>query len=99
MAYNDFMSDVLGVGVGKYDVDIDKINSMLSVLTEKERQVIELRYGLGPYEENHNLNEIASLFGVGFERIRQVYTKAMGKIQQPFKVRGMCESIEPIAQD
>ena len=60
------------------------VEAILDTLTERERKIIVLRYGL---EGNriHTLDEIAIPEGVTRERIRQVETKTMEKIRKQYK--------------
>lgn len=59
--------------------DIDK---MLSRLSQKERDVLVLRYGLGKNAERKTLDEIASQYNVSRERIRQIENRALSKLRR-----------------
>lgn len=60
-----------------------RVNDLLSVLTDKEREIIELSYGMGSPEEKGLTNkEIADKFGLSSERIRQIKNSAMEKMRQ-----------------
>ena len=52
----------------------------LSALPERERQVIELRYGLTGLEPL-TLEEVGNTFGVTRERIRQIENNTLKKLQ------------------
>ncbi|MDR0826067.1 MAG: sigma-70 family RNA polymerase sigma factor, partial [Mycoplasmataceae bacterium] len=54
-------------------------------LTEKEYDVICMRYGLQPYNRVYSLDEIAQKFGISRERVRQVEAKALRKLKHPSK--------------
>jgi len=60
----------------------EKIEKDLENLTQKEREVLELRFGLldGKY---HTLEEVSEYFNVTRERIRQIETKALRKLRHP----------------
>ena len=53
----------------------------LDVLPERERQVIELRYGLSGMEPL-TLEEVGQAFGVTRERIRQIENNTLKKLKQ-----------------
>nr|WP_315874631.1 RpoD/SigA family RNA polymerase sigma factor [Thermocoleostomius sinensis] len=52
------------------------------VLTERERDIIALRYGLTT-GETHTLEEVGVIFNLSRERVRQIQTKAMRKLRRP----------------
>lgn len=60
-----------------------EITSVLAeVLTEREKDIITLRYGLTT-GETHTLEEVGSIFNLSRERVRQIQTKAMRKLRRP----------------
>ena len=60
-----------------------EITSVLSeVLTEREKDIITLRYGLAT-GETHTLEEVGGIFNLSRERVRQIQTKAMRKLRRP----------------
>ncbi|MFF2557687.1 RNA polymerase sigma factor RpoD/SigA [Nocardia sp. NPDC058058] len=59
-----------------------RIRQVLAGLPEREAQVITLRYGLDGAEPR-TLEEVGRLFGVSRERVRQIESKAMGRLRQP----------------
>jgi len=60
----------------------DDLRVVLGRLNERERAVIEMRYGLGA-EEPKTLDEVGRHFNVTRERIRQIETKALAKMRHP----------------
>jgi RNA polymerase primary sigma factor len=58
----------------------DKIGQVLKSLTYREREIIKLRYGLGD-GYSYTLEETGRIFKVTRERIRQIESKALRKLQ------------------
>lgn len=58
----------------------DTLNKSLSVLTDRERRILEMRFGLGSSDE-HTLAEVGAYFGVSRERIRQLQATALRKLR------------------
>lgn len=61
----------------------ERIQEVLSQLTEREARVIKLRYGLGEDHRYHTLEEVGKEFNVTRERIRQIEAKALKKLRHP----------------
>lgn len=59
----------------------DQIREVLNDLTDRERKILELRFGLSD-NNPHTLEEVGKVFGVTRERIRQIEAKALEKIRQ-----------------
>ncbi len=55
---------------------------LASVLTEREQDIIALRYGL-INGEIHTLEEVSRLFNLSCERVRQIQARAMRKLRLP----------------
>jgi len=72
IGYEDRVVDV--------DLPVD-ISKTLKKLSYREREIIKLRYGLGV--DSCSLEEVAEIFKVTRERVRQIEAKAMRKMQQP----------------
>lgn len=65
---------------------VDQIQEILNDLSDKERKIIEMRYGLLD-GINHTLEEVGREFGVTRERIRQIEAKVHEKIRMNEKVQ------------
>jgi RNA polymerase primary sigma factor len=59
-----------------------QIAAALNHLTERERHVLEMRYGLSDGQP-HTLEEVGRAFGVTRERVRQIEVKALRKLRHP----------------
>jgi RNA polymerase primary sigma factor len=64
----------------------DKLSDVLSSLSERERRVLELRFGLGD-GYSRTLEEVGKQFRVTRERIRQIEAKALRKMRHPTRLR------------
>ena len=60
----------------------EQVRASMSILTERERQVLELRFGLIDGKD-HTLEEVSQYFDVTRERIRQIEAKALRKLRHP----------------
>jgi RNA polymerase sigma factor (sigma-70 family) len=58
------------------------IQDLLASLTPRESKVLKLRFGIG-IEKEHTLEEIASIFDVTRERIRQIEARVLRKMRHP----------------
>jgi RNA polymerase primary sigma factor len=65
------------------DGDVQKGTSgVLTALSSSEEKVIRMRFGVG-YDREHTLQEIAGVFGLTRERIRQIEIKALQQLRRP----------------
>ena len=64
----------------------DKIDQVLKSLTFREREIIKLRYGLGD-GYSYTLEETGRIFKVTRERIRQIESKALKKLQHETRTK------------
>ncbi|MDO9129638.1 MAG: sigma-70 family RNA polymerase sigma factor [Anaerolineales bacterium] len=64
----------------------EQVQRALAALSERERQVLELRFGLVDGKD-HTLEEVSRYFNVTRERIRQIETKALRKLRHPTRSR------------
>ncbi|MEX0728997.1 MAG: sigma-70 family RNA polymerase sigma factor [Planctomycetaceae bacterium] len=75
----------------------DKIDHVLKSLTYREREIIRLRYGLGD-GYSYTLEETGRIFKVTRERIRQIESKALRKLQHHTRskqLKGFVEAMFP----
>ena len=91
----DFISDELSenpeTAVEESALQLD-LHRALDSLTERERKVIELRFGLADGRER-TLEEVGSLFHVTRERIRQIEAKALRKLRHPVRSKALRDYI------
>jgi RNA polymerase primary sigma factor len=64
----------------------EQIRSALTSLADREREVLELRFGLVDGQD-HTLEEVSRYFDVTRERIRQIEAKALRKLRHPSRSR------------
>ncbi len=64
----------------------DVLQDILYTLTERERKVIELRYGLRD-DRQRTREEVGQSFGVTRERIKQIERKALRKLRHPSRAK------------
>lgn len=69
------------------------VQAALGALTERERRIVVLRFGIG-CERAHIYAEVAAEFGVSLERVRQILTRALSKMRTP-KLRRLLEPLVP----
>jgi RNA polymerase primary sigma factor len=68
----------------------EQVQNALANLSERERQVLELRFGLIDGKD-HTLEEVSRYFNVTRERIRQIEAKALRKLRHPTRSRHLRE--------
>lgn len=61
---------------------LEDIRNILNQLSQKERDVLILRYGLDNNGSKKTLDEIGTQYGVSRERIRQIETRAISKLKK-----------------
>ena len=98
--FGDFIEDKAAENpsdMTSYSLLKDKLGDVLSSLTDRERKVLELRFGLGD-GYSRTLEEVGKQFKVTRERIRQIEAKALRKMRHPTRIRqlsGFLETEEP----
>lgn len=65
---------------------VQQIQDILDSLTPREAKVLRLRFGIGVIKD-HTLEEVAKMFDVTRERIRQIEAKALRKMRHPSRSR------------
>ncbi|GEM_PF-6798225 len=70
-----------------------KLGEIFATLNEREKKVLELRFGLGDgYFQT--LEKVGEQFRVTRERIRQIETKALRKMRHPKRIQQLQESLK-----
>jgi RNA polymerase primary sigma factor len=69
------------------------IRELLDELGDREREVIEMRYGLKDGQPR-TLEEVGKAFHVTRERIRQIETRTLARLRHPTKIRKLEDLIE-----
>jgi RNA polymerase primary sigma factor len=75
-----------------------RINDVLKTLTYREREILKLRYGIGD-GYTYTLEEVGRIFKVTRERVRQVESKAIRKLQHPVRQRRLANFLQGVDQD
>jgi len=69
-----------------YSLLKERLKDVLGTLTEREQQVLNLRFGLAD-GYSRTLEEVGKQFNVTRERIRQIEAKALRKLRHPTRIR------------
>ena len=69
-----------------YEILKDELRQVLNTLTTREKEVLELRFGLFD-GSSHTLEEVGKKFKVTRERIRQIEAKALRKLRHPSRAK------------
>jgi len=75
-----------------------RINDVLKTLTYREREILKLRYGIGD-GYTYTLEEVGRIFKVTRERVRQVESKAIRKLQHPVRKRRLSSFLDQHDED
>ena len=87
--FGDFIEDKAAdnpLDMTSFNLLKDKLGDVLCSLNKRERQVLELRFGLGDGNAR-TLEEVGQQFCVTRERIRQIEAKALRKMRHPTRIR------------
>jgi len=88
-ALGDFIEDIDALSpmdAAAREMLREQIQHALEALSDRERDVLELRFGLKDGRE-HTLEEVSRYFDVTRERIRQIEAKALRKLRHPTRSR------------
>ncbi len=75
-----------------------RVNDVLKTLTYREREILKLRYGIGD-GYTYTLEEVGRIFKVTRERVRQVESKAIRKLQHPVRRRRLNNFLTGLPED
>jgi RNA polymerase sigma factor (sigma-70 family) len=92
----DFIEDseaVVPIDAASFILLQEQLESVLHTLSEREKKVIELRFGL---LDGHprTLEEVGREFGVTRERIRQIESKTLSKLRHPSRSQKLRDYLE-----
>ena len=73
----------------------ERLDDVMSELTYREREIIKLRYGLTD-GYSYTLEEVGKIFSVTRERVRQIESKAVRKLQQPYRSRSLASFLDGV---
>ena len=88
-SFGDFIEDKAAenpLDITSFSLLKTRMGNVLCSLTERERQVLELRFGLGDGNAR-TLEEVGQQFRVTRERIRQIEAKALRKMRHPTRLK------------
>jgi len=66
----------------------EQIQRVLDTLTDKEKTVIRMRFGIG-VDRDHTLEEVGRYLSITRERVRQIEAKALRKLKHPSRLRAL----------
>ena len=88
-SFGDFIEDKAAenpLDLTSFSLLKDRISDVLTSLNERERQVLEMRFGIRDGNAR-TLEEVGSQFKVTRERIRQIEAKALRKMRHPTRLK------------
>ena len=74
-----------------------RIEEAMEHLNYREREILRLRYGLAD-GYSYTLEEVGKIFSVTRERVRQIESKAVRKLQQPYRSRSLASFVDGMDQ-
>ena len=72
-----------------------RIQEAMEHLNYREREILKLRYGLA-VGYSYTLEEVGKIFSVTRERVRQIESKAVRKLQQPYRSRSLSSFLDGV---
>jgi RNA polymerase primary sigma factor len=94
--FGDFIEDKRAVSPANataYTILKEEMDTILNTLTEREKRVLRLRFGIGDGYPR-TLEEVGSIFNVTRERVRQIEAKALRKLRHPTRSRRLKNFLE-----
>jgi len=88
-SFGDFIEDKSAVSPANataYAMLKEQMDDVLETLTERERRVLTLRFGIGDGYPR-TLEEVGKIFHVTRERVRQIEAKALKKLRHPIRAK------------
>ena len=73
----------------------NRIEEAMEHLNYREREILKLRYGLAD-GYSYTLEEVGKIFSVTRERVRQIESKAVRKLQQPYRARSLASFLDGV---
>lgn len=70
------------------------ITKLIETLSQKERDVLILRYGLDSSGQKRTLEQVSTYFGVSRERIRQIENRALSKLKKLAKQKSLSSDLK-----
>ena len=95
-SFGDFIEDKKAVSPANataYAMLKEEMDKILNTLTEREKRVLRLRFGIGDGYPR-TLEEVGSIFNVTRERVRQIEAKALRKLRHPIRSRRLKNFLE-----
>ena len=62
-------------------------------LSEREREVLERRFGLGEYNNKETFEEVGKHLGISRERVRQIQIEALRELRNKIEKEGLSRDI------
>jgi RNA polymerase primary sigma factor len=72
-----------------------RLEEAIQTLNYREREILRMRFGLADGYA-YTLEEVGRVFSVTRERVRQIESKAVRKLQQPFRCRSLCSFVDGV---